>query len=165
MRITILLDPRISDFGALETDLKTEIVALSGSGVSVTTMSGPPPERTLPLEQVSQFIIEHADDLKNLIPLIRAALQVTVEVLRRRGVRSPSPPAKPKPAPKKTRPKQKRERPTPPVLFTVDGHALGLPSSAERQRRFLATLQERTLSTGAAARTRRARRSPGKPRR
>jgi hypothetical protein len=146
MKIMILLDPGISEFGPLETDLKNEINALSVPGVSITTKTGPPPEGTLVLDQVSQFIIEHSEELRMLIPLAQAAFQVVLEVLRRRGMDKPKAPAQGKVS-QKTRGKKTKKRTTkktptkPAILFDVDGHTLELPCSEQRQRRFLLELQ------------------------
>lgn len=146
MKIMIMLDPNISEFGPLETDLKNEINALSTPGVTISTKTGPPPEGTLVLDQVSQFIIEHGEELKLLIPIAQAAFQVVLEVLRRRGMDKVKPPsqrtASQKADAKKSEKKATKKAPTKPaILFIVDGYRLELPCSEERQRRFLSDLQ------------------------
>jgi hypothetical protein len=145
MRIQILLNPDFANSSEIEAELRGEIQALAIQGARVTTENAPPPAGTLPLDQVAQFIIEHAGDIKELLPVITAALQVTVEVLRRRGVKSNTPPAKKTKVRKKGRETvSSSNRRTPVVIMLVDGKKLELPVSVARQHKFLSELAKST---------------------
>jgi hypothetical protein len=139
MRVEIQLNPELANFPQIQAELSAEIDALNAhqAGLTITKAKKAPPGGTLGLHEVSEFLISHADDVKSMIPFVTALLQVTVEVLKRRGTGT-------KPTPAKTKPSRKRKpRASKPSLrFAVDGQDVSLPASTEVQRRFLTGLAD-----------------------
>lgn len=140
MKIQILLNPEAPDYGALQPDILGEMNALGQEpGISLRTEKVPPPEGTLPVAEVFQFILEHKDEAKEFLPLVTAVIQLVVAVIRRR--------------------RTEQDQKTPSAVVIVDGHRLSLPAGGEKQRKFLAELK-----SPKKARKHAARRSPHKTR-
>lgn len=128
MTIQVLLDSQAPHYPAIQKDLLTEMNALGKEqGVELTMRTAPPPEGTLPVAEVFQFVLQHKDAIIPTVTLATAVIQLVNAVLHRRQP--------------KTDGKQE-----PPVLIVVGDHRLPLPASGERQLKFL-----RQLSGGGRA--------------
>lgn len=136
MRIELLLDPEDADFGAIQSDLQTEIGALQGPKVRVSTERVAPPPGTLAVEEVFRFVVEHKEEIKaaaEALVFIKAFIEVVRAVIERR-----------KPPPKG--PKKSKKKPA--VILIVDDRKLSLPSSADKERTFLRSLGESSSASG-----------------
>jgi hypothetical protein len=147
MKIELLINPELPNSGEIQAEMNSEINALRTKDVHITSKTAAPPEGTLALNEVYQFIIEHQDTITKSIPLIAAVLQVIASVLKRRGIEHKKPAATKKSKKKSSKKKTKSAKPQPAVVVIVDGHQIKLPSTAQKEKEFLKTVTEEPTKT------------------
>jgi len=125
VQIQVLLDPQAPSYGTIQTDLLNELNALgTEKGVKITTLKEIPPVGTLSVTEVFKFIIDHKEEIVTVAAMATAVLELINAVLQRHKLE-----------------KEKDQKPL--IMIIIENRCLPLPTSAERQRKFLAQLAKK----------------------
>jgi len=141
MVIEVIFDPDVKNVGQIRADLSDELNALEAKGLTITTVTAPPPAGTLFLHEVIKIVIENKEAIIGTANLLTAVLQLTGAALRRRGISTQdTPTVLRKSAVKKKKPRGKsasdaKERPA--VIIKVGENQLNLPCNLEKQKKFI----------------------------
>ena len=145
MKIELIINPAHAHAAEIQADLSGELAAIPPQArLKITTLSAPPPPKTLGFEVVSQFIIEHLDEIKNFAVLLKAIIDIAKEVSRRRGDEPLQRASKAKQKSKHR--KQKEPKSQPAVVINIDGDILEIPTTAAKESSFIARVLEKKPS-------------------
>ena len=134
MQVKIELHGKHPLYAEIVSDLAAEIDALQRPGVSVTRQQRLPQEDELVLGEVAQFIIDNQDAIVNTTTFITALVQLSNEVMRRRGIQKAAKPSKLESVEYQT---------VDPATLTVGKHRLILPCTDAQAKTFIKKVMQK----------------------
>ena len=115
METRIVLNPSACSAADLEqftNELTTELNSAEGI-TKYSTVKGKPPPKTLPLETVSQIVIEHGGEI---LLFAKAIVELVTAIIKRRGI--------------------KDDKDNPPAMLASGDESLAIPASKRQIERF-----------------------------
>ena len=136
MRIEIIVNPDHPDADSFRQDLSNELAVLSKeSRIDLTSKKAPPPPDTLGWERdVYQFMLEHHEEIKDYVVILKSVLEIIFGVLQKRDI---------PPIQKKSVKKKKVVAPRyPAVIIRVGKITLELPATKGKEQAFMKKMKE-----------------------
>jgi hypothetical protein len=137
MKALILLKKDHQMFGDLQAALRDEMGSLVAEGITVEETLSAPPEDTLVLGEVAEFLVENKDTIVNVLPFLTAVIQVVRAVLDRKKITRKKAPAGAKKRPTTRKKGVAAKWKNAAVIVNVNGDLLELPCTDTRARSYV----------------------------